>query len=768
MSDSTAQNPSRQIAEWLILLIDLASTAELRIPSDSKTIVRHYRPGDLLRMARDAIQLGKGAKGIYWLLNPLPADWSGGTAKDGDIVRRRWLLVDCDPKRAGTVSSTDDEKALAHEKAFEVATYLESLGWPNPIIADSGNGWHLLYRIDLPADDGGLVTRILNALAARFSDEAVDIDTKVGNASRICKLYGTMAAKGEHTSERPHRVSKIDSIPSPLIPVPTELLKKLANEGETPPESARRPQSPPDAGARVSRPQAIERARSYLRMMDASISGEHGHDKLLKAASVLVNDFELTDGEALDLLATEFNPRCVPPWEEAELVRKIGESKKAPPTRPLKAVATPEFDECETTFVAEEPWPSQLSRDAFHGIAGRIVSKIEPHSEADPAALLIQLLVAVGNLSGRETYCLVESSRHYANLFSVLIGMSSTGRKGTAGDHVNRLIKMVDCDWFAQQRASGLVSGEGLIWQVRDPGVTRSGYDPGVLDKRLFVQESEFSSVLKAKNREKNTLGEVLRQSWDSGSLRTAGKNLPAKATDAHISLIGHITPQELRDVTREVDKVNGLANRILWCCVRRSKMLPEGGRIESVDFGTEIEELKRVVEFASTEQEIVRDDQAKREWCRVYQELTADRPGTFGAICNRAAPQVVRLSLLYAMLDQSKVIKLEHLRAALAVWRFCEASARYAFGQSLSNRVADAILHELKSCGEQGMSRTAISEIFKRNKSKHELNSALQLLFESNLAFRRKESTGGRASEMWFAVDHRKYIPAGDVPPTS
>jgi hypothetical protein len=369
------------------LVIEPDSTAELRVLFEGKPpIVRHYKGSDVARMARDAIRLGQGAKGVYFVLNPLPAGWSGGTAKDGDIVRRRWLLVDCDPKRTGTVSSTDAEKALAHEKVFEVATFLETLGWPNPVIADSGNGWHLLYRIDLPADDGGLVARVLKALAARFSDDVVDVDTTVGNASRICKLYGTLAAKGENTSERPHRVSKIDSIPDPLVLVPTELLQKLASEGETPMEPVRRPPSPPDSGARVSRPQAIDRARSYLQTMDPSISGEHGHDKLLKAASVLVNDFDLTDGEALDLLVTDFNPRCVPPWEEAELARKVSEAKKNPPSRtpkgdrknsPRRHEYDDEFEEAiavRLSDVQEEPlewlWPLRIPLGKLTLLAG--------------------------------------------------------------------------------------------------------------------------------------------------------------------------------------------------------------------------------------------------------------------------------------------------------------------------------------------------------------------------------------------------------------
>jgi hypothetical protein len=738
------------------VVIEPDSTAELRVLFEGKPpIVRHYKASDRPRMARDAIKLGQGAKGTYFLLNPLPPGWSGGTAKDGDIIRRRWLLVDCDPKRAGTVSSTDAEKELAHEKAFEVATYLEGQGWPNPIICDSGNGWHLLYRIDLPADDGGLVASVLKALAARFSDDAVDIDTKVGNASRICKLYGSLAAKGGNTSERPHRVSKVDSIPDPLAVVPTELLQKLASEGETPPEPVRRPPSPPDAGARVSRPQAIEQARNYLLTMDPSISGEHGHDKLLKAASILVNDFGLTDGEALDLLVTDFNPRCVPPWEVADITRKISEAKKNPPSRTPKGEHRL-TEEDETTVIVEEPWPAALGPDAFHGIAGEIIRKIEPHTESDQAALLIQFLVATGNLVGRHRYVQVEATRHYANLFAVLVGSSSIGRKGTAGDQINRLMTLVDKYWSSERKVSGLVSGEGLVWNVRDPSYKPDGtaQDEGVADKRLMVYESEFSSVLKAKSRDSNTLGEALRQSWDCGHLRTAAKNCPAKATDAHVSLTGHITADELREVTREVDKVNGLANRFLWCCVRRSKLLPDGGKVHRENFDHEIAQLKRAVEFASHNLEIERSEEAANEWRRIYPELTRERVGTLGAICNRAAPQVIRLSLVYAILDCSDFIQIEHLRAAIEIWRYCEESVRFVFGNELSNRTANTILKSLRCSLTDGLSRTAISKLFNGNKSKAEIDSALQILHSARLARRSTIPTDGRSAEVWFALE--------------
>ena len=107
---------------------------------------------------------------------------------------------------------------------------LRGKGWPEPIVADSGNGGHLMYAIDLPAEDGGLVERCLNSLAARFSDEMVTIDTSVFNPARIWKLYGTAACKGDHTTDRPHRMSWIVSTGESVVIAGRELLEALAAE----------------------------------------------------------------------------------------------------------------------------------------------------------------------------------------------------------------------------------------------------------------------------------------------------------------------------------------------------------------------------------------------------------------------------------------------------------------------------------------------------------------------------------------------------------
>jgi hypothetical protein len=172
-------------------------------------------------MARTALDVTRSAKGVYFGLNPLNPDllarrcnriaWAGEgeLSKDKDVVRRHWLLVDADPVRDPLISATDQEKQYARDTILAVREFLRSRSWPEPFLADSGNGYHLLYRIDLPRDDGGTVERILNSLAVRFDTDHVKIDQKVFNPARICKLPGTLARKGDDTPQRPHRRAKL-------------------------------------------------------------------------------------------------------------------------------------------------------------------------------------------------------------------------------------------------------------------------------------------------------------------------------------------------------------------------------------------------------------------------------------------------------------------------------------------------------------------------------------------------------------------------------
>lgn len=149
---------------------------------------------------------------------------------DSDIINRDWLPIDIDPVRPSGVSSSEEEHAAALEKAEKIAAYLSEMGWPDPVVGDSGNGAHLLYRIDLPNDQASkdLVKGCLESLSTLFSDDRCNVDTANFNAARIWKLYGTISRKGDNTPDRPHRKSCLITAPEKIEIVSEEELQHLA------------------------------------------------------------------------------------------------------------------------------------------------------------------------------------------------------------------------------------------------------------------------------------------------------------------------------------------------------------------------------------------------------------------------------------------------------------------------------------------------------------------------------------------------------------
>jgi hypothetical protein len=409
-------------------------------------------------------------------------------------------------------------------------------------------------------------------------------------------------------------------------------------------------------------------------------------------------------------------------------------------------------------------WPEPLCAEAFHGLAGDVIDLIAPHSEADPAALLIQFLVAFGNAIGRGPFFEVEGDRHATNLFTVMVGETAKARKGTSWSRIRRLFTLADEAWVTGRVESGLSSGEGLIWAVRDPierqERIREGNetryetaisDPGVEDKRLLVLEEEFASTLRVMGREGNTLSPIIRRAWDDGSLNSLVKNSPCRASGALISIIGHITAHELRQYLDRTEAGNGFANRFLFVCVRRSKLLPEGGCLSDSDLAPMVRKIVQALASARRIQTVRRNGEAAVLWRTVYEELSEGRPGLLGAVISRAEAQTMRLAMLYALLDGSSLITATHLQAGLAVWEYCEASAKCIFGSVLGDPVADAILSALRSTPE-GLSRTEISDLFRRNKDRTSIDQALSILATMGVARCVRDETGGRPSQRWFA----------------
>jgi hypothetical protein len=400
-------------------------------------------------------------------------------------------------------------------------------------------------------------------------------------------------------------------------------------------------------------------------------------------------------------------------------------------------------------------WPV-LREDAFQGLPGHIVRAIEPHTEADPVAVLVTLLSAFGNACGRGAFIRIGADRHHPKINAALVGETSKGRKGMSWGFVRDLMHAVDRYWAEERVENGLSSGEGLIYQVRDRrmGVNKDGdtvlEDPGADDKRLFILEGEFAGVLKVATREGNTLSAIIRSAWDAGKLSTLTKNSPMKATNAHVSIVGHVTATELVRLLSDLDARNGFANRFLWVCVRRSKILPFGGEWERQDVAGAVSLLGEVLRFAKDAGEMRWGDSARPLWVERYPSLSEGAPGLLGAVTSRAEAQVLRLACLYALMDSSVAIELEHLKAALSVWYYVEDSARYIFGDATGDAVADSI-EDMLTGAPEGLTRAQIRDAFGRNKSSERIGAALELLERHGRAFKEIEQTGGRPAERWF-----------------
>jgi hypothetical protein len=239
----------RDIRRTFALLLEPGSVAELRAPLAGRKGADAGYFDDFDKLAQAADSLSGKYPAVYVTLNPCdPAllaraynrvkKWANDLTSDAQIVRRRNLLIDADAVRPGGVSSTDAEHELALARVRQIADDLIGRGWPAPLLADSANGGHLVYRIDLAADDNR-VQRVLKALASRYDDDAIKIDTSVYNPARISKVYGTLACKGDNTPTRPHRWARILEAPDALEVVSAAQLDALLADLEPTPAKAK-------------------------------------------------------------------------------------------------------------------------------------------------------------------------------------------------------------------------------------------------------------------------------------------------------------------------------------------------------------------------------------------------------------------------------------------------------------------------------------------------------------------------------------------------
>jgi hypothetical protein len=661
----------------------------------------------------------RAAKGFYIVVNPVDPKLlyracnvlnRGGetdTTADKDIVRRRWLIIDCDVERPTDISSSAAEHDAALSRAAKIRAELSAEGWPQPLYGSSGNGGRLLYRINLPTDDDGLVKRVLHALQDRFGDTAIKVDCTVFNPARIDKLPGTLVCKGSDTPERPHRMAEIIDSPSTLNVVPTELLAAVAAEAPTEKTSGSG-----ETNGKLTMPlfgngdpKAVERARQYIAKCPPAVQGSNGSKAAYNVARYLVIGFGLSRSDALAVMG-EYSKRCQPEWTVKELEHKIDDAAKLPGDRGHKLEANnaaepasgnttrakPAEKRGSVTVAAYRPFPIELLPQRW----ADVVQNIADTTGGDPAYAALPTAAAFASAIGNSRRLRGGNKRGWhvpAIVWTVNIGVSGSG-KSPPPNLALRPIKRREAKLY-HEHAEAMTDYEVdcqrhdlevKLWKGRK-GVGETPIKPKApIAERCLVGDTTLEAL--APILRDNPRGLLLHRDelagWFGSFDRYAGKGkASADAAQwlsifdgdtiiidrktggqriyvpaATISVCGGIQPDTLKRALSHEHRANGLAARLLFAHPPRK---PKQWSESDIDLGIEqryIEVLDRLYELQPDEDEhgdpcpviIGMTHDAKQRYVRFYNEHNLEQAmldGDLAAAWTKLEQYPLRLGLV-------------------------------------------------------------------------------------------------------------------------
>lgn len=407
--------------------------------------------------------------------------------------------------------------------------------------------------------------------------------------------------------------------------------------------------------------------------------------------------------------------------------------------------------------------PAPMRQAAFHGVVGRIVDRVAPYTEAPPEAILVTLLAAVGLAVGPDRFMQISADRHPAKVWPLLVGGTASG-KGTSFGLVDAVMRQAVPEW-PQLLTVNIASGEALVWAVRDAADRGKDHDPGVTDKRLFAAETEFGSLLNVKSRKGGTLSGIMRQAWDGDVLAHKAKAQPATATGAHVVILGHITPTELREGLTATDAANGFGNRFLFALIGRGQSLPRGQAVPDDVIDDSARELRRAIDRARATGrgriELSEDYYAVFE--PRYDGLREPGDDLAGCLLSRGAPYVHRLAVIYALLDGADTMTADHARAALAVWDYADESVRLLFDRAPAG-VTDRRVLEVIRQSRDGLTRTELRDALGRNAAG--LDTIVDRLDTAGHVTIARRETGGRPAERITATPYDHTTEHDQTPP--
>jgi hypothetical protein len=416
-----------------------------------------------------------------------------------------------------------------------------------------------------------------------------------------------------------------------------------------------------------------------------------------------------------------------------ELLRRVINNTEALPT--LSTLLT-------------RPWPV-LGHEAYYGLAGKVVKTLAPQTEADPVGLLCTLLTVFGSALGPNTYAYAASSQHPARLNTILVGDTSRARKGTSQAEVNYFWRMVESPWDPLR---GLASGEGLIQYLQkitpESGPDDDDDDVVVVERPppLLVVEEEFSKLLAVSGKEGSTLSQIVRELYDRGDADIPTRHRPLRVRGAHVSVIGHITEEELQTKLTSTDVANGFANRFGIACVKRARLLPHGGQHDESALRALARQVEARLQAARGAGQLKRTPDADAVWEAAYRRW-AESPagGLVGALTARVEAQALRYSVAYAAGVVGGVISAAPVPEPVALVDFHEASAKYLYGEQTGDPVADRLLAGLRGEYPDWVDGTKQADLFSGHVKADALAAARAKLEGMGLAETKKEQTDGR-----------------------
>jgi len=551
----------------LELIFEYGQTFEVRAINGKKICAGFFR--DCETAAREIVKLDVSGAwvGIYVTINEVDPElynnrpdvmspaYGVKLTGDADIINRRWLVIDVDPERKASTSATESEKKLAMDIGGAVRNHLRGMGFPEPIIADSGNGMHVLYRIDEPAKTD-LIRKVLVNLAKKFNSTSdgikCKIDTSVSNAARIIKLYGTMSRKGENTEENPHRRSYVLFAPDNIEIVPHELLVLASGEMETTHEDIER---------LFTKKEDFKPLIEYLNEW-----GVTWYKKFRKADDLGykldICPFSSEDhrGDAYvsqNIYTGELTAKC---FHES-----CGGQNGPNRWKEFRAIYDPFYYNGPNLFeVKEEDIPEvkyhkldvKLSRNNF--IVKYIdywKTRTDAYNEYHYAAALSLLSIA----ADRVLVYRLASANIYTNIWMMCLGKSSISRKSTAVNATNLILE--SGDWLKPfHRFPGMFSTEGLIEEMSE-------------EPRGYMIIDECTQLLVSINQKKylSDMRDVLCKLYDCVGTRrklktSRGKVSEFKVENPYATFLYATTHESFIGGCSDADLTSGWLIRFLYC----------------------------------------------------------------------------------------------------------------------------------------------------------------------------------------------------------